>query len=182
MPPTLNRVAVRSLVRCAMKRGVPREEAEDIVAQCWEKASNDYQSDRGAFEALLNRMVERAAIDWWRDRKRWERVQARLKAEPRLVSQPTSPAAESNQRLMLEKLTVEERRLFAAWALQKHLPQGSFSAKQVAETVDIPLSELNNAKKRLKTRIVNILNELGLETRELWSVAANEGPRRKHHG
>lgn len=181
MSPTLSRAAVRTLVHCALKQGVPREEAEDIVARCWERASAHYQPGRGSFEAFLNRMVEREAIDWWRDRKRWQRVQERLKAEPRAASQPVSVAAETNQRLVLERLDPQECRLFAAWALQKHLPQGSFDAQRVAATVGVPVAELNNAKKRLKTRILNILNELGLESRDLWSVAANEGPRRKRH-
>ena len=177
----LTRTAVRHLVRCALKRGVPREEAEDIVSRCWERASNHYQPEKGSFEALLNRMVEREATDWWRDRQRWRRVQERVKAEPSLLSQPISREAETNQKRLLEHLSPQECQLFAAWALQKHLPQGSYDAKRVAETVGLSIAELNNAKKRLKTRIVHILEELGLESRDLWSVAANEGPRRKHH-
>ena len=125
MSPTLSRATVRNLVHRALKQGVPREEAEDIVARCWERATSHYESDRGSFEALVNRMVEREAVDWWRDRKRWQKVQARLKAEPAVVSQPVSVHAEANQRLLLERLNPQECRLFAAWALQKHLPQGS---------------------------------------------------------
>jgi len=181
MPPPLTRAAVRGLVHRALKHGVPREEAEDIVARSWEKVGPTYDPSRGSLEALLNRVVEREAIDWWRDRKRWQRVQERLRAESNVVQLPASGAGDENQRLLLDRLDEQERRIFATWALQKHLPQGSFGAERAADTVGLTVSEFNNAKKRLRTRISTILQELGLEARDLWSVAANEGPRRKRH-
>jgi len=181
MPPTLTRAAVRALVHRALKHGVPREEAEDIVARSWERAAPRHDPSRGSLEALLHRAVQREAIDWWRDRQRWQRVQERLGAEPSRAALPISAQADANQRKLLERLDDQERRIFAAWALQKHLPQGSFDAERAAQSVGLSVSEFNKAKKRLKTRIQRTLQDLGLETRELWSVAANEGPRRKRH-
>ena len=53
MPPTLTRAAVRALVHRALKHGVPREEAEDIVARSWERAAPRHDPSRGSLEALL---------------------------------------------------------------------------------------------------------------------------------
>jgi DNA-directed RNA polymerase specialized sigma24 family protein len=181
MPPTLTRAAVRSLVHRALKHGLPREEAEEIVARSWERAAPHFDPSRGSLEALLHRTVQREAIDWWRDRARWQRVQEQLQAENPHVVLPISKSADANQRRLLERLDEQERRIFAAWALQKHLPQGDFDAQRAAETVGLTVPAFNQAKRRLKTRILRTLQELGLESRDLWSVAANEGPRRKRH-
>ncbi len=181
MPPELTRTAVRGLLKRAMRHGVPREEAEDIVFRSWEKAACHYDPSKGSLEALLTRVVEREAIDWWRDRKRWQRVQERLQAETNVVFLQVSGSADHNQRQLLDRLDEQERRVFAAWALQKHLPQGSFDAKRAADTLGLSVAQFNNAKKRLRGRVQAVLDELGLEARELWSVAANEGPRRKSH-
>ena len=181
MPPNLTRTTVRNLVHCALKHGVPRQEAEDIVSRAWERAAAHYDPGRGSLEGLLHRIVEREAIQWWRSRKRWREVQERLQTESVARAQPISAEAEGNQGRVLEQLDAQERKLFAAWALQKHLPQGTFDAARAAATVGLSVAEFNKAKKRLKTRILTILTELGLETRDLWSVATNEGPRRRRH-
>ena len=179
--PAPTRAAIRELVRRALRRGVPPQEAEDIVAVAWERAVRTYDSDRGTFEAFLNRIVERKVADWWREHRRWRRVSERLKAESNVVALPVSDGAHDNQRRLLERLDPTERKVFAAWALQKHLKQGAFDARAAATSVGMTVTEFNNAKKRLRTRVMAVLDELGLEARDLWTVADDEGPRRKRH-
>ena len=185
MPHTISRRVIRGLIGCAMRRGVPRSDAEDIVLHAYEKAASAYDPSRGTLESLLQRTVERATIDWWRKNRAWSRVTERLSAQADVIKLTTvDPAAQHrahrHQQALLERLTPEERRVFAAWALQRHLPQGELTAARAAATLGLSVPAYNNAKKRLARRVRVVLDELGLTPRDLWTVAEDEGPRRHH--
>ena len=185
MPPTLDRRALRGLIASAMRRGVPRADAEDIVLRAWEKAAPTFDPTRGTLEALLQRVVIRDAAEWWRQHRTFRERADQLGAEsvhhlhgPR----PEDRArAHAHQQELLDRLSEEERKVFAAWALQRHLPQGALPAPRAARSVGLTTAEYNNAKKRLARRVRAILGELGVTPRDLWTVAEDEGPRSKRH-
>ena len=167
-----------------MKRGVPRADAEDIVLRAYEKAAPVHDPLRGSLESLLHRTVERDTVDWWRRNRAWSRAAESLTAQAdviRLHSVDSSVQlrAHGHQQALLERLSEGERKVFAAWALQRHLPQGELKASRAAATLGMTVPEFNNAKKRLGRRVRAVLDELGLTPRDLWTVADDEGPRRQ---
>ena len=185
MPQAISRRVLRGLIGCAMRRGVPRSDAEDIVLHAYEKAASAYDPSRGSLESLLQRTVERATVDWWRRNRAWSKVAERLSAQADVIQLSTvDPTAQhrahTHQQALLERLTPDERKVFAAWALQRHLPQGELTAARAAATLGVSVPAYNNAKKRLARRVRTVLDELGLTPRDLWTVAEDEGPRRHH--
>ncbi|TNE90308.1 MAG: hypothetical protein EP330_08285 [Deltaproteobacteria bacterium] len=167
---------LRQLVHSAMRRGVPRADAEDLVVDAWEKASQSYEPSRGRFAALLQRIVLRDAVSWWRRARRREPL-------PSMVVAPLSTAAhkaraEANQRRLLEALDVEERAVFTAWALQRHLPRGHYDAEAAARAAGLTVREYDNAKRRLKAKVHALTSEWGLAPRDFYTVDDHEGPRR----
>ena len=178
MAPNPTQAQLRKMARIALSRGLPEEDAEDVVAASWHKAVAAYSADRGGFEALLARIVQREAIEWWRRNKRRPRVEpGRLE----LLESPTLPdlgQVEANQRRLLDSLSPDERRVFTTWALQKHLPQGALDAAGAAARLGMTVPEFNNAKRRLKSRIVKLAETWGLPPRAFFSVAEDEGPRK----
>lgn len=186
MPQSISRRALRGLIGRAMQRGVPRADAEDIVLRAYEKATSVHDPARGSFEALMQRTVERETVDWWRRRRAWSRAAERLGAEadvvrPQAVDSAARLRAHTHQQALLERLSEDERRVFAAWALQRHLPQGELTAARAGATLGLTVAQYNNAKKRLARRVRAVLEELGLTPSDLWTVADDEGPRRKRH-
>jgi DNA-directed RNA polymerase specialized sigma24 family protein len=175
---------LRAMLRMAMSRGLPVADAEDAVARAWERSRDAFDPRRGSFEGLMHRVLDNECRYWWRAQQRAERARDNLVHHPgvALAAPPRPPTAReraaTHQAALLERLDDDERRLFAAWALQKHLPQGTYPASQVAAGLGLTVAELNNAKKRLRTRIATLLDELGLDARDLYSVEDDEGPRR----
>ena len=178
MAPRPTQAQLRKMARIALSRGLPEEDAEDVVAVAWQKAMEAYSADRGGFEALLARIVQREAIEWWRTRRRRPRVDP---GHLELLESPRSTdhrQVEANQRRLLEALSPDERRVFTTWALQKHLPQGALDASGAAARLGMTVPEFNNAKRRLKARIVKLAEEWGMPPRAFFSVAEDEGPRK----
>ena len=185
MPQSISRRALRGLIGRVMRRGVPRSDAEDIVLHAYEKAAPVHDPARGSLESLLHRTVDRDTVDWWRRNRAWSKVAQRLSAQADVVQlHVVDPAAQrrahGHQQALLERLSPQERKVFAAWALQRHLPQGELTASRAAATLGVSVPEYNNAKKRLARRVRVVLDELGLTPRDLWTVAEDEGPRRHH--
>ncbi|MEZ4234928.1 MAG: hypothetical protein R3F59_01935 [Myxococcota bacterium] len=119
-PPTPSRAELARLVALCMGRGLPAADAEDTVARAYERAAAAYDPRRGAFGALLQRVVQREAIEWWRTHLR--RPEARDGALAVVAAPPSGAALEAacaNQRRLLDALEPAERAVFAAWALQK---------------------------------------------------------------
>lgn len=178
MAPRPTQTQLRKMARIALSRGLPEEDAEDVVSVAWQKAVQAYSADRGQFEALLARIVQRESIEWWRRHKR------RPDADPgtlELVQSPPSADLErvaGNQRRLLGALSADERRVFTTWALQKHLPQGTLDAAGAAARLGMTPTEFNNAKRRLKSRILSLAEDWGLPPRAFFSVAEDEGPRK----
>jgi len=186
VPQTISRRVLRGLIGRVMRRGVPRSDAEDIVLHAYEKSAKAHDPTRGSIEALMSRMVDRDTVEWWRQNRAWSKVSERLSAESAVVAlhrvdDAARRRAYDHQSAVLERLTPAERKVFAAWALQRHLPQGELTASRAAATLGLSVTEFNNAKKRLGRRVRVVLDELGLTPRDLWTVADDEGPRRKRH-
>jgi DNA-directed RNA polymerase specialized sigma24 family protein len=164
-----------------MRRGLPRPDAEDLVQRAWEKSVAAHDTSKGSLEALMTRVVQRDAVDWWRRQMRHSAAHEQLKLT--VVDSGDSGArqiAAKNQRTLLDALDAEERRVFGVWALQKHLPQGSFPAPRAARTLGMTVPEYENAKRRLRSKVRHVLDELGWTPHDLYSAGDDEGPRRKH--
>ncbi|TNE89936.1 MAG: hypothetical protein EP330_09950 [Deltaproteobacteria bacterium] len=183
----LSRAQLTALLRFAMSRGLSAEDAEDVVASAWEKARASYAPERGSFEALMYAVVDRDCRYQWRQRQRRrelldEKVVPFATRTARRDAAVVAQQASRCQERVLERLEPEERRVFAAWALQKHLPRGQFDAAAAARSVGMDVPAFNNAKRRLGTRLLAVLAELGLEPRDLFTVDDDEGPRRTRTG
>jgi hypothetical protein len=59
----------RSLMVRALRRGVPREEAEDLAGQAFAKALEGFAPERGSFEAFCGTIHANLLRNWWRDCK-----------------------------------------------------------------------------------------------------------------
>jgi DNA-directed RNA polymerase specialized sigma24 family protein len=177
--PPVSAALLTRLIRVAMGRGLPAPDAEDVVLRCYTPVSTAFDPKRGSFGALYHRAVENACRGWWRQRRRQPVL--RLVGEPSVAPRVRPPAEEratANQERLIAALGPQERRVFATWALQRHLPRGRLTAKDAARSLDISVSEWENAKRRLRTRITKLLDDWGLEPRDLFSVEDDERPRR----
>ena len=154
-------------VRWVMGRGVPAQEAEDLVVRAWEKASATYQPSRGPFSAYLRTVIRNDTMYWWRDQARKKRAHGHLT----LIREPADTRqleiAASRQTHLLEALTPEERAVFHAWALQKHLGRDVLPAEKASRTLALSVRDYENAKRRLKARLQNLLHQLGWTAREV---------------
>jgi DNA-directed RNA polymerase specialized sigma24 family protein len=122
-------------------------------------------------------VVRNECIDWWRAAQQAPTPSGQLE----LVAAPTAASMEqvaANQRRLLDALDPDERRLFATWALQKHLPQGTLDAAGAAARLGLDVRSYNNAKRRLRDKIRRLAAAWGLAPRAFFSVADDEGPRR----
>ncbi len=181
MPPVVPDAQLLTLlIRRAMQRGIPAEDAEDIVLRGYHKASAHFDPDKGAFEALYMRIVDNDCRYFWRNWQRRERRDLRLLQEPGIRSGSLAEErAVAHQRRLLEALETDERRVFATWALQRHLPRGKLVAADAARSLDMSVSEWENAKRRLKAKIQRILDSWGIRPRDLFSVEDDERPRQR---
>lgn len=176
-----NQELLEQAVRAALRRGVPPADAEDIAVSAWERASAAHDPARGPFGALYHRVVQTSVADYWRHVVR--RREAPPGAQLALVAPPSTEPLEQvvrNQERLLAALTDDERRLFAAWALQKHLPQGQFPAGKAAASLGVDVPAYENGKRRLKARILELAAAWGLDPVDFFSCAEGEGPRRNH--
>ncbi len=179
-PPQPSTALLRRMTRAALSRGVPPEDAEDIVVASWEQAAAKWDPKRGDFAPFAVRIVQRKSIDFWRRRA----THPERPASPHLAlvaSESPSTQLEqvaANQRRLLQALTPQDRKVFKVWALQKHLPQGRLDARKAADMLGITVSTFNNAKRRLRTRILGLAAEWGLAPRAFFSVQDDEGPRK----
>lgn len=178
MPPVVDTQLLELLVRRAMQRGIPAEDAEDIVLRGYHKATAHFDPDRGSFEALYIRIVDNDCRYFWRTWQRRERRDLRLLNEPGIRRESAAEErAEANQRRLLDALEPDERQIFATWALQRHLPRGQLGAADAARSLGVTVREWENAKRRLKNKIERILEASGLRPRDLFSVEDDERPK-----
>ena len=161
-----------SQVRWAMGRGLPAQVAEDVVFEAWERASRGYDGDRGGFEPYMQTAVRNACAYWWRSQKRAEQQQAQL----RLVSDiEDASVGEGQQQQLLAALTEEERAVFAAWALQKHLGKGRVSSAAMGQSLGLDAASYDNAKRRLKDQLHRLLHRFGWTSADLFTGEADVG-------
>ncbi len=172
---------LRALLRRAMSRGLSAQDAEDVVFRAYYKAADAYDPARGRFEHLFGAVVDNECRYFWRTAQRRQRRHLRLVVDPALERRPCSEGAErahALQQRLLDALTEDERRVFALWALQRHLPRGRLGARDAAERLGITVSEWENAKRRLKTRIHRLLDAWGLSPHDFFSLESDERPQR----
>lgn len=166
-PAAPSREFLAAQVRWAMGRGLPPQVAEDVVHEAWEKASRSFDPRRGTFEAFMQRLVRNDCAGWWRRHGVAERAHAHLRILPRDDDQMARERAALHQAALLEALEPEEREVFAAWALQKHLGKGRVTSADLSRSLGLAPSEYENAKRRLATRLSRLMDQLGLTVTEL---------------
>jgi DNA-directed RNA polymerase specialized sigma24 family protein len=148
-----------------MGRGLPPQEAEDVVFDAWERAHTAFDPARGDFETYMHAAVRHACAYWWRRQARAGRAHAHLRLLPSPEDTAGPERAASHQQALLDALTEEEREVFAAWALQKHLGKGQVQSAEVAASIGLSPRAFDNAKRRLKTQLDRLLARFG------WTVA-----------
>ena len=169
------------LVRRCMARGVAAEDAEDIVLRCYHRVADRFDPDRGSFEALYLKAVDNECRFFWRTWQRREKRHLQLVHEPEVTpnrSRTGAERAEKNQRRLLEALSPSERKAFATWALQRHLPRGRLNAAGASRSLGLTVREWENAKRRLKTRIDGLLAAWDMSPHALFSLEDDERPAR----
>jgi len=187
--PTPSRAFLEALVRKGVARGIPVELVEDLVMEAWERSAKAFDPSRGSFEALLLRVAENGFRYWWRTEIRNRKRRANLIHHPsvkRVVVPLEDPQAHeraaANQRKLLERLDEGEKALFATWALQHHLPRGTLSVTAAAASLEMSKGSYDHAKRRLKTKILALLGEMGLQPEQLFVEQDHERPERRDVG
>jgi DNA-directed RNA polymerase specialized sigma24 family protein len=158
-------------VRWAMGRGLPPQVAEDVVFEAWEQAAAAYDPARGRFEPFMQGIVRNACAYWWRRHGRTERVHAHLRLLP--DPEQATDHAEACQQQLLDALDDDDRDVFAAWALQKHLGKGQVQAADVGASIGLSPREFENAKRRLKDQLKRLLARFGWTVADLIQGAAH---------
>lgn len=156
---------LQQLVRYALGRGVPPQVAEDIVFEAWERGSSAFDPSKGTFEALLQTSVRNATASYWRSERRKQRVVEAL--VPPSSDTRNEERADARQVELLSALGPEERKVFAAWALQKHLGKGRVTSAGISASIGLETADFENAKRRLRARLLVLLNQFGWTTRGL---------------
>lgn len=162
-PPNLDFLAAQ--IRWVCGRGVPLQEAEDIVFDAYHRAARTFSAERGSFESYMHAIVRNACAGWWRRDAQTARAQAHLRVLDGGADSALEEQASRNQSAMLDALDEGERKIFAAWALQKHLGKGQVTSVEVSRSLGMGVSEYENAKRRLRSRLHRLLHQFG------WSVS-----------
>ncbi|MBX2796316.1 MAG: hypothetical protein KTR31_01565 [Myxococcales bacterium] len=163
--PSPDRALLAQQIRWACGRGIPVQVAEDLVFEAVERTRASWEPARGPYAGYLHAAVRNACTGWWRRRAIDQRAKTRLSWTARSADGAQLERAERKQRALLDALDDEERRIFSAWALQKHLGKGQITSVEVSRSLDLEVSAYENAKRRLKARLHRLLDELG------WEVA-----------
>ena len=172
------------LIRRSMSRGIPAQEAEDIVVSAYHKVATHFDPSRGTFESLYMATVDNDCRFYWRSQERQRKRHLRLVEQDRLRRIPSTEGAERadrHQQELMDAFTDDEREIFALWALQKHLPRGTLKALDAASALDISVAEWENSKRRLRARIGKLLDDWGLAPRDFFSLEDDERPKRAKH-
>lgn len=163
--PLPDRDFLASQIRWARGRGVPLQEAEDLVFDAYHRAVEAFDPERGTFEAYMHTIVRNRCAYWWRRRSVVQRAHTELRLAARRPPAEPAEVAARRQAAILEALDGDERRIFAAWALQKHLGKGVTTSQEVARSLGMSPAAYDNAKRRLKHRLHRLLEEFD------WTVA-----------
>ena len=148
-----------------MGRGLPGQVAEDVVFAAWEAASASFDPRKGSFEAYMQGIVRNGCAQYWRKSARRERAAAALRLLPSVSESEEQERAAAKQVALMDALGAEERKVFSAWALQKHLGKGRISAAEVGASIGLDPREFENAKRRLQGQLHKLLDRFG------WTVA-----------
>ncbi len=166
-PPDPDPSFLAAQIRWACGRGLPVQAAEDLVFEAWEHATAAFDPARGRFEPFMQTIVCRRCAGWWRKHQRTVRAHAHLRLLPDPQEAAPRLRAQACQERMLEALDDEERAVFAAWALQKHLGKGQVQAAELGESIGLEPGAFENAKRRLKYRLGRLLTQFGWSIRDL---------------
>jgi len=154
-------------VRWAMGRGLPAQDAEDVVFEAYHRAVEGFDPSRGSFEAYMQTIVRTSCAYWWRSTARHDRAVGHLRLLPSPTSSDREERAARHQEQLLAALSDEERKVFAAWALQKHLGKGRITSREVSRAMGMAPSAYDNAKRRLRTRLQRLLERFGWTATDL---------------
>lgn len=169
---------VRVLYLHARSLGCSREEAEDLVQDALEVTTRDpgwYDRSRGPLTRVLRVVVTN------RVRDRYRAGVVRRKARPHLsllAERPSKPDdAIRRQRAaglrleLLGSLTDSEQLLFATWMAQQ---RGELTGWSAAESMGITYAEYEARKKRLRRRCRNVVEEMGVQTDDLYDLPGDQ--------
>ena len=165
-PEPPSRTFLAAQIRWVRGRGIPAQDAEDLVFDAYHKAVEGFDPRRGAFEAYMQSVVRSKAAYWWRRQGRTRRAHAHLRLVETDADRTREEQAAQNQAALLEALTEDERTIFAAWALQKHVGKGQITSVQVARSLGLDVTDYENAKRRLRAQLQRLLTRFG------WSVGS----------
>ena len=87
-PPPPSRAFLAAQIRWVRGRGIPAQEAEDLVFDAYHKACEGFDPKRGAFEAYMQSVVRSMAAYWWRrhgHQLMLEDMVSLLEAEPEVI-------------------------------------------------------------------------------------------------
>ena len=166
-PPTPDRQFLTAQIRWALSRGLPNQVAEDVVFDAYEKAASSFDPRLGSFEAYMQRVVRNDCAYWWRKRGRADRARAHLRLLPEAPDALALERAAQHQQALLDALDPDERSIFSAWALQKHLGKGQLTSAQMSRSLGLSLTQYENAKRRLGTQLQRLLSKLGITVADL---------------
>jgi DNA-directed RNA polymerase specialized sigma24 family protein len=179
-----DRAYLTAQMRWLMGRGLPVQVAEDIVHDAWQTALQRHDPSRGSIEALMHGIIRTEAAGWWRRRARETRIREQLElvGSSRSDSEQEEHAARCQQ-VLLDALSPDERRIFDAWALQRHLGKGRITAVEISASLGMTPRDYENAKRRLRTRLAAFLREAGWTARTvLHGLSEEDGDARRTQG
>lgn len=165
--PVPTRAYLAAQIRWVRGRGIPGQEAEDLVFDAYHKACEGFDPRRGAFEAYMQSVVRSMAAYWWRRQGRTQRAHGHLRLLESDADRSREERAARQQQRLLDELTEDERKIFAAWALQKHLGKGQITSVDVAGSMGLEVKEYENAKRRLRDQLGRLLTRFGWTPRTL---------------
>jgi DNA-directed RNA polymerase specialized sigma24 family protein len=175
--PAPTRAFLTAQIRWARGRGLPAQVAEDVVFESWQHASHHFDASRGLFEPFMQQVVRRRCAYWWRQQGRTQRVQTHLQAVPR--GEPLAwvdrEQAAAHQEALLAALKPDERQVFGAWALQKHMGKGRIQSAEAAASIGLAPKDYENAKRRLKSRLQRLIDGFGWSTSDLLHGGRHAG-------
>lgn len=164
---------IARLYRHARWLGARQEQADDLVQDALERLSRQptwHDPARGSVETLLRIFIQSRL----RDQAKQVATRTRIHGRLTVVSTLPSPhaaiatsAADAARQKLYAALGDEMQQVFAAWVRQK---EGERAVALAAE-LDLSVAEFEAAKKRLRRRLKQLLQELDMSPADLTGGA-----------
>ncbi len=174
---------VRVLYLHARSLGCPREEAEDLVQDALEVTTRDpgwYDRSRGPLTRVLRVVITNRV----RDRYRAGVVRRKARSHLSLLAERPKKPDDLMRRQRAARLRLEllgslddaEQLLFATWMAQQ---RGELTGWTAAESMGITYADYEARKKRLRRRCRNVVEEMGIQTDDLYDLPGEKRRKKK---